>query len=285
MNKNKIMKGLSIVTLVAFMASCSNPANSDNDDAVIPPAVVGVIISPDLATAADFAVFGGGDGITNQGLGTVIIGHMGTTGASTMVTGFHTATFSYSETATNVGSVIGNVYTDAPEGSLVHLEIAKQAAGDVLAAYNDLAGRPAGIDPGAGQLGGLTLESGVYKSASGDFLVTDSDLTLDAKGNTDAVWIFQMAGTLTVGTPTAPASIHLINGAQAKNVFWQVGSSAIINSAGGGIIAGTIIADAGVVFSTAGNASTMILNGRVLSLTSAITMVNTIINTADAPVL
>jgi len=87
-----------------------------------------------------------------------------------------------------------------------------------------------------------------------------------------------MASTLTVGDAAIPRSVILINGAQAKNVFWQVGSAATINGAGGGTMVGTIIAQAGVTFSTAGNATITTLNGRALSLVASITMVNTVIN-------
>ena len=89
-----------------------------------------------------------------------------------------------------------------------------------------------------------------------------------------------MASSLTVGIagPTGARSVNLINGAQAKNVFWQVGSAATINGAGGGIVAGTIIASAGATFSTAGNTVITTLNGRALGLNASVTMVNTVIN-------
>jgi hypothetical protein len=164
------------------------------------------------------------------------------------------------------------------QGTAVTFAYAKAAAADALTAFNDLASRPDGTDPGAGQLGGLTLLPGVYKSASGAFLITGSDLTLDAQGNADAVWIFQMASTLTVGTPVASRSVILVNGAQASNVYWQVGSAATINGAGGGSMAGTIIASAGMTFSTAGNNTLTILNGRALGLFASVTMVNTAIS-------
>ncbi|MDZ7827659.1 MAG: ice-binding family protein [Gammaproteobacteria bacterium] len=70
----------------------------------------------------------------------------------------------------------------------------------------------------------------------------------------------------------------LINGAQASNVFWQVGSAATINAAGGGTMKGTIIAESGVSFSTAGNVDIVTLDGRALSLVASVTMVNTVIN-------
>jgi Ice-binding-like len=87
-----------------------------------------------------------------------------------------------------------------------------------------------------------------------------------------------MASTLTVGGPGAPRQVILSNGAQAKNVFWQVGSAATINPAGGGSMVGMIIASQGVTFSTPGVAAFTTLNGRALSLNASVTMVNTVIN-------
>ena len=140
--------------------------------------------------------------------------------------------------------------------------------------------RSGGTDPGAGELGGLTLPPGIYKSASGTFKITNGDLTLDAMGDPNAVWIFQTAAGLTVGItgPAGARSVVMINGALPKNVYWYVGSAATINGAGGGIMVGTIIASAGVTFSTAGNAVQTVLNGRALSLNASVTMVNTTIN-------
>jgi hypothetical protein len=158
--------------------------------------------------------------------------------------------------------------------------IATQAAADAQTAYINLspASRPGGTDPGAGQLGGLVLAPGTYKAAGGSFLITGSDLTLDGQGDTNSVWVFQMASTLTVGDPGTPRNVILVNGAQAKNVFWQVGTAATINAAGGGTMVGTIIAAAGVTFSTAGNAAITTLDGRALGLNASVTMVNTVIN-------
>jgi ice-binding like protein/Big-like domain-containing protein len=243
-----------------------------------------------LGAASTFGSFGGSGGMANQGVLTVINGDIGTTAASTAVTGFNDAGAGcvYTETPLNVGKVNGNIYTAAPpptvtcpsEGTAATAAIAAQAALAAQTAYNNLlpAAIPGGTDPGSGQLGGLTLAPGTYKSTSGAFLITGSDLTLDGKGDAGAVFVFQMATSLTVGAAGAPRNIVLINGAQAKNVFWQVGSSATINAAGGGNMIGTIIASAGVSFSTAGNAATVILNGRAMSLNASVTMVNTIIN-------
>jgi len=139
------------------------------------------------------------------------------------------------------------------------------------------AARPGATDPGA-NLGGLTLAPGIYATASGAFLITGSDLTLDAGGNANAVWVFQMASTLTVGAAGAPRSVILAGGAQPKNIFWRVGSSATINAAGGGTMVGTIISSATTTFSTPGNVTITTLNGRALALNASVTMVNTVIN-------
>lgn len=239
-----------------------------------------------LASAAQFGVFGGSAGITNSGLNTIINnGSIGTTGASTLITGFHDGTTGdiYTETPLNVGLVTGRIYTAPPApGTATSFAIAQQGLLDATIAYNSIspASRPGGTDPGAGELGGLTLAPGVYKSASGTFKITNGNLTLDAMGDPNAEWIFQTAAGLTVGIagPTGARSVNLINGAKAKNVYWHVGSAATINAAGGGIMSGTIIASAGVTFSTAGNAVQTVLNGRALSLNASVTLVNTTIN-------
>lgn len=281
MNKfTKILaKGTGLLAAAAFLTACSMGGLSAGQAHAVAPTAS----APLLGSAQSLALFGGGAGFTNAGLKTQIVGDAGTTGASTMVTGFHSASFVYSETPLDVGAISGTVYTAAPQGTAAEFDHITTAAGDALTAFNDLASRPNGIDPGAGQLGGLTLAPGVYKSAAGPFLITGADLTLDAQGDANAVWIFQMASTLIVGTPTAVQSVILTNGAQAKNVFWQVGSAATINAAGGGSMAGTIVASAGIVFSTAGNQTLTVLNGRALALFASVTMVNTVINTSDTP--
>lgn len=245
--------------------------------------------SVNLGSASKFGTFGGSAGMTNSGLLTVINGDIGTTAVSTAVTGFHDAGpgCTYTETTLNKGAVNGLIYTAAPpptvacpsEGTATTFAIATQARADALAAYNALVAMPVGANPGA-NLAGKTLAPGVYTSPDGSFMIQGGDLTLDAQGDANAIWVFQMATTLTVGGPgaAAPQSIILAGGAQAKNVFWQVGSAATINAAGGGTMAGTIIAQAGAAFSTAGNVAIVTLNGRALSLNSSVTLVNTVIN-------
>lgn len=239
--------------------------------------------APYLGSAAPFGAYGGNAGITNQGINTIIYGSIGTIAASTLITGFHDATAIYTETPLNVGNVTGAISTAPPmPGTATSFAIATQALADATAAYLSIspASMPGGIDPGAGELGGLTLAPGIYKSNSGTFSISNGDLTLDAQGDPNAVWIFQTAAGLTVGIagPSGAKSVLLINGALPKNVFWHVGSAATINGAGGGIMVGTIIANSGVTFSTAGNTVQTVLHGRALSLVSSVTMVNTTIN-------
>ena len=249
--------------------------------------VIPIIVSPIPAGTSGlfFGVFGGNAGITNQGLFTVVNGKIGTTAASTLVTGFKDGLTAdvYTVTPLNNGLVTGGIYAAAPPpGNAVNAAIATQGLVDATAAYLSIspASMPGGIDPGAGELGSLTLAPGVYKSASGTFKITNGDLTLDAQGDPNAVFVFQCASALTVGD-SAPSNVKLIGGALAKNVYWYVGSTAVINYAGGGIMTGNIIANSGVTLSSPANStnsSVTTLNGRAISLVSSVTMVNTVIN-------
>lgn len=234
------------------------------------------INAPSLGTASTFGVFGGAAGVTNQGVNTVINGNLGTTAACSLNTGIHDASNSYDQTTLNVGGVNGTIYCGPPApGTVATLAIATQAKADIQNAYNTLAAMPPGSDPGAGQLGGLVLAPAVYTSAGGTFNLTSGNLTLDGQGNSNGVWVFQSASALTVGLSATPRSVTLINGAQAKNVFWKVGSAARIEN--GSTMVGTIIAPAGVTISTAGQLGQTTLIGRALSLVASVTMVNTTI--------
>jgi hypothetical protein len=241
-----------------------------------------------LGLAGTFGTFGGSAGMTNQGTLTVINGDIGTiaTGA-TSVTGFHdTEGDIFTETGSNIGAVNGTIYTcthstTGPTSTGVnaaYCTAATQARLDAETAYLQLAAMPSdGVL--AGNLAGTTIYPGVYTNSSA-VMIQGGDLTLDAQGDANAVFVFQIGSTLTVGGPGAafPQSIILAGGAQAKNVFWQVGTSATINAGGGGTMVGTIIAQSGVSFSTAGNVALVTLEGRALSLVSSVTMTNTVVN-------
>ena len=276
---------LIMLAMSVLVSSSLVYAGSDHHNGGSKPPVVK---SPgNLGAAASFGVFGGGAGMTNQGIYTVVKGDIGTTASTTLVTGFHDSKAVFTETPLNIGKVTGTVHTaTAPAGSVPNV-IAAAAALSAQTAFDNLspAALPGGKDVstlggGAGQLGNRTLAPGVYKSAPGSFAIQGGDLFLDGQGNPNSVWVFQMASTLTVGGPGAafPQSVILVNGAQAKNVFWQVGSHATINAGGGGTVVGTIIASSGISISTAGNVEAVTLNGRALALHASVTMVNAHIN-------
>jgi hypothetical protein len=266
--------------------------------------------APSLGTAAAFGVFGGSATITNDGLDTVIHGDVAISASSTSVTGLTDSGGNvYTVTTDNDGLVNGLIYTlTAPPGS-VPGAVATQARIDALAAFNAIspASMPGGIDVsslaecpscgGAGggpdELAGRVLPPGVYFSTSGTYDIgglgrPTANLTLDAGGDADAVWVFQTAadtGTLNVGltgpaTPATPIQVLLINGAQAKNVFWYVPAGATIGT--GSTMVGTMLSDAAISISTTGGspptATITTLNGRALSLTAGVTMTNTVVN-------
>jgi hypothetical protein len=259
---------------------------------ITPPVVLGPTIS-------QFGVLGGGAGITNQGIHTVINnGGIATTGASTLITGFHDTTLpivgavwpcTYTETPLNMGRVNGVIDTAPPpptvncsdEGTAHTMAVATEAALEARIAYNTLQGLPS-TGTLAAELGGTTISPGVYTNAS-SVGITNGNLTLDAQGNPNATWVFQIGSSLTVGTPTSPESVILINGAQAGNVYWAVGGlpGAVINYGGGGTMVGTIISQPGITVSSPGqstSATVTTINGRVLALNASTTMVNTVIN-------
>ncbi len=189
-----------------------------------------------LGTADPFAVLAGTT-ITNTGP-TTITGDVGIH-PGTSVTGFESVTLN---------------------GEL-HLAdgVAEQAKVDLVTAYDDAAGR--GPTTIATELGGQTLTAGVYDSTAGTFGITGT-VTLDAQGDPNAVFIFQMESTLI----TASASdVNLINGAQACNVFWQVGSSATLGT--DSTFMGNILALTSITLNTGAT-----VEGRVLARNGAVTL-------------
>ena len=137
---------------------------------------------------------------------------------------------------------------------------AAQAQVDLTTAYNYLAGRPCGTVVTPADIGGKTLAPGVYCVASS--LGVTGTVTLDGGGNANAVWVFQMGSTLTTGTG---ANIALIGSAQAKNVWWQVGSSATLGT--GTTFRGNILA---LTTITLNDNATML--GRALARNGAVSL-------------
>lgn len=138
--------------------------------------------------------------------------------------------------------------------------IAAQAQADLTMAYNDAAARtlPAVV---AGNIGGQTLTPGLYKSTS-SLAISSGDLTLDAQGDPNAVFIFQIASTFTM---TSGRQIILTGAANASNIFWQVGSSATIGTTA--VFHGNILAAISVSILTGAT-----LDGRALASSGAVTI-------------
>lgn len=209
-----------------------------------------------LLSTADYAVLAGST-ITNNPMSTVV-GDIGVSpSAGSFIVGF------------GLTEVTGTIYVvDASyptAGVAVNDPTRLTAAkGDLTIAYNDAAGRtpiPTGtfLNPGSGNLGGLTLASGLYKF-TGAALISGSNLTLT--GSPTDVWIFQIASDLTVANNV---QVTLAGGAQATNVFWQVGTSATIGV--GSVMQGTILADQSINMATGST-----LNGRALASIAAVTL-------------
>jgi len=191
-------------------------------------------------------------GITNTGA-SAITGNIGvspTTGTS--ITGFGTV------------DLAGNIYVVGPAGPTGYITFPSMlttAMGDLTIAYNDAAGRtvnPIGI---AGNIGGRTLYSGLYKS-TGTLEITSGDLTLDAQGDVNAVWIFQIASSFNM---TSGRQVFLSGGAKASNIFWQVGTLASFGTTC--VMKGTILAGTACTFATGAT-----LEGRALAKTANVTL-------------
>lgn len=162
--------------------------------------------------------------------------------------------------------VNGAIYASddiAPPGVPAMLTQAKQDLTDAyLFAEGATTPAPATV---SGDLGGQTLAPGIYKSNT-TLLVQSGDLTLDAQGDVNAVWIFQVASSFTT-VGGAGGNIILSGGAQAKNVFWQVGSSATIGD--NTSFKGNVLALTSITMN-----SGAVAEGRMLARNGAVVMTN-----------
>jgi hypothetical protein len=193
------------------------------------PATVG------LGTAASFSVLGGST-VTNTGP-TTMFGDLGLAPGSSV---------------TGAPHVLGQTHVDDA--------VAIAAKNALTTAYNDAAGRPTSGSAGT-DLAGQTFTAGV-RTASSSLLLSSGSVILDAQGDPNAVFIFQIGSTLITGSNT---TVQLVNGAQACNVFWQVGSSATLGT--GTRFVGTVMASATITANTAAT-----IHGRLLAQTGAVNL-------------
>ena len=175
----------------------------------------------------------------------------------------------------DLGISPGNSVTGFPPGTVngvLHVAdaVALQAQNDVTTAYNDLAGQIPCTDLTGQDLGGLTLNEGIYCFSTAAQLT--GNLTLDAQGNAAAVFIFQIGSTLTTASGS---SVTTINSGTGCNVWWQVGSSATLGTTTA--FQGNILALASITLNT----TATIIPGRAFARTGAVTLdTNTIDMTA-----
>jgi len=265
-------KGYSIWLMVAFLCVWS----FTTDAAASSPARV------DLGAAANFAALSG-SGISDVPT-SAITGNIGVSpAAGSTITGF--------SSPLSCPEVKGTVYAvDAtgPGCAVINVAGLASAKAALTAAYNDAAGRsvpaPATV---SGDQGGTTLTPGIYKSTS-SLSIASGDLTLDGQGDMNAVWIFQIASTLTTvgcgaSVPcTTGGNVMLINGARAANVFWQVGTAATIGQYTA--FNGTILAHDDISIGTGAQIHGRLLSGAQPSGAGAITLISDTIIVESFPI-
>ncbi len=187
----------------------------------------------DLGAATNFAVFAQAS-VTNLNA-SVVNGDLGVTPAGT-VTGFLPGVVNGTQQINN--------------------SAAAAALSSLTSAYNTAAGLT-GPTIIADNLAAQVLLPGLYASSLNSFQITGGNLTLNANGDANAVWIFQMpSSTLTLPNPSC--AVILENGAQASNIFWQVGSSATIGASCS--LEGSVLADTSITLDTSAT-----VNGRALA--------------------
>ncbi|MCI4345165.1 MAG: DUF3494 domain-containing protein [Thermoplasmata archaeon] len=179
----------------------------------------------------------------------------------------------------DIGVSPGSAVTGFPPGTHTGVEnVANTASAaaklDLTTAFNDAAGRSNCAVSVAGNLGGQTLTPGLYKSTS-SLAISSGDLTLSGGGNPNAVFVFEVASALTT---TSGRQVVLTNGAQAGNVFWQMGSSASLGTTS--VMQGTLLAHTSITLSTGAQ-----LNGRALAATGDVTLASAtiVVPTTTAP--
>jgi hypothetical protein len=218
-----------------------------------------------LGTAGNFAILAK-TGVTTTGV-TNITGDIGVSPIdSTAITGFALIMDVSNQYATSP-SVTGRIY--ASDYAVPTPTNMTTAISDMETAYTDAAGRaiPDFTELGAGNITGMTLTPGLYKWSTGVSIDAAGSVTLS--GGANDVWIFQIAGDITVNPG---AAVTLLGGAQAKNIFWQIGGGTGVTLDTTSAFKGIILATKAIVFK---NGATLV-NGRALSQTNVTLIANTV---------
>ena len=165
----------------------------------------------------------------------------------------------------NVGLSPGSSITGFPPGvvnGVVHISdaVAAKAKQDLNAAYTDASKRSGAPIPLSGDLGGMTLHAGLYVSAT-SIELTSGDLTLDALGDEDAIWVFQIGTTF---VSMVDRKVILVGNARHDNVFWNTGSSATIGV--GSTMVGNFLTQTSITVQTGAT-----MEGRFLTQVGSVT--------------
>jgi hypothetical protein len=233
----------------AYRATITNGAMDLAGNALVVPAVTPKpnpwTFTTGAGTAAASAVPLG----SAAGFGIMATSAITNTGAATMING---------DVSLDPGSSCGLLPVQVNGTIHINDTVSALARADLLAAYNTAKGLPPGTTISAGADLGALYPSGIPPGTytSGSTMSVNTALVLDAGGNANAVWVFQIGSSLTTTTPLG--NVTLANGAQAKNVFWVPTASATIGV--GTTFHGTIIAGVSATGQTGAT-----INGRILA--------------------